>query len=537
MAKKKIDPELFVTGRIPLMFLRSLTALYVFFMMVIYPIYYEDKYFNMGEAKWNFFKVVTFTGLSVLTALFIWYVIELLIHKELKSGVKKFIDDMSITDWFALSYLILVLISSALSPFKEGVLWGFDGWYMGLIAQVCFVLIYFYVSRFYRWDPFVIACYGLGALYVFIMGLLMRFDIDPMLMYENIDESYKLQFISTLGQTSWFSSYLVLIIPLSLFAMWHYDKKVIRVISIAFTSISFMSLVTQNSDSAFLALVGIFMMLFWLSFDSSKYFLRFLECVIVAAASFKFMGLCQVWFAEYAIQLDTLSIMASQSIYTWIILIASIALYVLFKYLVDKKNFDISKFKIVRVIVLVLLIVGIIVTGIYIYLNTTGQIAEKYLSDNNYLYFGDEWGNGRGRSWKCAVGTFAEMDLPLKLFGAGPDCFYYIVYTLFAETLNARWGENMVLVCAHNEWLNALINFGILGVTAYIGIFVASIKRSTANAKKCPEVLALAIAVVAYMSHNFFCYQQIICTPMIFIFMGIAEELVRKGYVREKGIL
>ena len=537
MAKRKPDPELLVTGRIPLMFLRSLTALYVFFMMVIYPIYYEDKYFNMGEAKWNFFKVITFTGLIALSVLFIWYLVELAIHKELKEKTIGFIKDMSVTDWFVFAYFVLCCITSILTPFKEGVLWGFDGWYMGLISQTCFVLIYFYISRFYRWDPLVICCYVAGATFVFFMGILMRFNIDPMLMYQDIEEKYKLLFLSTLGQASWYSSYLVLMLPIGLFAFWFYDHKAIRIVAGLFTALSFMTLVTQNSDSAFLALIGIMLFLFWISFDETKMFIRFWECMIVCALSFVFMGLCQKWFADRMVQLDDLSILASQSVYTKLILAASVVLCALFMFLYKKTNFDIVKFKFVRVIFLVTLIVAIAGTVVYVYLNTNMMLPDNLASENNYLLFDEHWGNERGRTWICAVGTFMEMDIFAKLLGAGPDCFYYIVYSIFGDELNAAWGENTILVCAHNEWLNALINFGILGATAYLGIFISSIARSVKNAKRVPEVLAVSIAVVAYISHNFFCYQQIICTPLIFILMGIAEELTRKGYVREKGIL
>lgn len=537
MAKKKKNPELFVTGRLPLMFLRSMTALYVFFMMVIYPLYFEDKYFNMGEAKWNFFKVVTFTGLSVFVALLIWYIVELYTHKELKAGFTGFIKGLSVTDYFVIAYLIAVLLSSAFSPYKEYLLWGVDGWYMGLIAQICFVLIYFFVSRFYRWDPFVIACYFAGAAYVFLMGVLMRFNIDPMLMYQGVEEQYKVQFLSTLGQATWYSSYLVIMLPLGLFAFWYYDNKWLRITAGIFSALSFMTLVTQNSDSAFLGLAGLLFMLFWLSFESSKSFARFLECLILCVASFKFMGLCQVWFADKMVWIEKLSTTISQSKATWIVLIALVVIYVVYV-LIDKKvQIPMGKIKFIRYIALGLVIVGMIAVTVYIYMNTNGLISPEYASDNNYLVFDEFWGNNRGSSWMTAGMVFRDTDILTKLFGAGPDCFYYIVYTDFADVLTAKWGEDLVLVCAHNEWLNALINVGIVGVVSYIGIFVSSVKNCTKNAKVYPEVLAISMAVVAYMAHNFFCYQQIICTPIIFILMGIGEEIIRKGYTREQGIL
>ena len=90
-----------------------------------------------------------------------------------------------------------------------------------------------------------------------------------------------------------------------------------------------------------------------------------------------------------------------------------------------------------------------------------------------------------------------------------------------------------MLTCAHNEWLNALVNLGIVGVTAYIGIFVSAFRRFLKKADDYPELIAIAVSIVCYMGHNFFCYQQIICTPVIFILMGAGESVIRYGKIRE----
>ena len=45
--------------------------------------------------------------------------------------------------------------------------------------------------------------------------------------------------------------------------------------------------------------------------------------------------------------------------------------------------------------------------------------------------------------------------------------------------------------------------------------------------KEEPVLVAFMAAVVAYIGHNIFCYQQCVCTPIIFIFMGIIEMICR----------
>ena len=94
-------------------------------------------------------------------------------------------------------------------------------------------------------------------------------------------------------------------------------------------------------------------------------------------------------------------------------------------------------------------------------------------------------------------------------------------------------GKEIAQICAHNEWLNTLLNLGILGLIAYLGTFISSFKDCMKGARKSPYLYGVAIAIVAYILHNFFCYQQIICTPTIFILMGMAQSVKRYGDAEE----
>lgn len=524
---KKANRHTKEAGGLPHKLLREFTAIYVFLMLAIYPLYYQNKYFNMGDAKWQFFKYVTFAAGIILIALFAWYVEEILRNGQ----ITKYIEEIKVSylDWFVLGYMILVLISVIFSPYKDQIIWGYDGWYMGLIAQTCFVLIYFFVSRFWRYDCPAIVVYLAVAFIVFFMAVIMRFGLDPMEMYKDLDEQYIILFLTTIGQATWYSSYMCIIFPLGMFAFWHYDKKAVRILSGIFTSVGFMTMVTQNSDSAFIAFAVIFFVLFWISMESNKRFRRFLEVVIMCLASFKCMGVLQILLPDKAVKLDKIPTFFCQSNLIWILLIVAIIAYIFYVNLEKKEKIQIEKFKIVRIILLFAVISGCIAVVTYVYLNTTGKLPESLRSDNNYLLFDEYWGNNRGSSWIFAGKTFIASDLLRKLFGAGPDGFYGIVYHYFGAELVEKWGENTVLTCAHNEWLNSIINLGLLGGIAYIGIFISAAKRFFVRSKEYPELIAIAIAVLSYMGHNFFCYQQIICTPTIFILIGAGEAIIRYG--------
>ncbi len=508
--------------------MKDVVAVYVFFMFAIYPLYYEDKYYNMGDAKWHFFKWVTLAGVIIMFAVFAWY--QLYLGKAGKLRQYWDFGKISIEDKFVLAYAFIVMTSFLLSPFKEYVLFGYDGWYMGLVSQLAFVILYYFVSRFWRWDEIVLGIYLVVSAAVFLICVCNRFMIDPLEMYVGLSEQYIINFISTLGQATWFSSYMVLLFPIGLFAYWQYDRPLIHLISGLYVLLGTVTMIAQNSDSAIMAYGAVYLALLSFSFRDNIRMQRFLECLVLLFAGWKIMGILQTVYADKAVVLSGTMRTLSMGSISWVGLIVSVILLIVYIQIAKRPGFDVGRLKPARTVVFSVIGVMILAVFVYIVLNTTGALSGTPLaSDNNYLYFDEFWGNNRGSSWMVAAGTFMKSDIIRKLFGAGPDGFYNQVYKYYSDTLVAKWGQNTVLTCAHNEWLNSLITVGIFGFIAYVGIFVAAIIRFAKHADETPETIAPVLCILGYMAHNFFCYQQIICTPIIFIIIGAGEAMCRYG--------
>lgn len=537
-------------------FVKETLSIYLFLMLVVYPLYYEDMYYNMGEAKWHFFKTVTyfwanseggflFPGfMCFVLAFFCWYLYDIIARGKVKEtfNIKK----VSLTDWFVFAYLVLCLLSTFLStnkdlpeasgvilePAQYNILGGYTGWYMGLVAQIAFVLIYYFVSRFWRWDTFMFVLYLSSSALVYLFGVLNRFRVDPLGMYTNLDEQYIPQFLSTLGQSTWYSSYVIIIFPIGLFVYWYSEHYIVRKVITAYVILGFMTMITQGSDSAFYAFVAFMATIFYFSFNENKYLLRCLEIILLALLSWRVIGFIQMACPEAAVDTGELMVFATQHPAMWGLVAIFGVLYFLARKADKAGTLDVSKLLIIRRVCFGLLIVGIVGGILYIILNTNGMLPASLSSTNWYLLFDDKWGSDRGGTWRVTFDSIRQTmtDDPLRfLFGAGPDGFFYTVYTYHSEFLFNQWGENTILTCAHNEFLNQIVNIGLLGGIAYIGIFVGAIVRFAKKAKDCPEVIAAIMCITAYMAHNFFCYQQIICTPSIFLIIGIGECLCRYG--------
>ena len=122
---------------------------------------------------------------------------------------------------------------------------------------------------------------------------------------------------------------------------------------------------------------------------------------------------------------------------------------------------------------------------------------------------------------------YGDYGIREKIFGCGPDAYASAAYAFDSPSLRGFWGDS-ILACAHNEWMNCLVDIGVLGLVTYLGCFVVTFFVFLKNWKQHPFLVGSAAAIVSYFLHNFFCYQQIICTPIIFVVMGIGIALLRR---------
>ena len=507
---------------------------YLIIMFGYFPLYYRKGYAGMGDGKYHVFlysSIVCFGCLLVL--FFINYLISLFRNKEKIFSGKRL--NLSRLDMTVIVYFGIVMISFLFSDFKQEALTGADGWCMGLLTQIIFFLSYFFVSREFKWNKHIITILLSSGSLVFLLGILHRFYIDPLSMYVDLNESYRLQFLSTIGQSSWYSSFVCTVFPIGLFLFYSSRQKKQRIWLGIYCFLGFSTIVTQNTDSAFLAMTAVFFLLFYLSRDGYEDGKRFWECTVLMLGSFKFMGLLQFIFKDHSIRLDSFSMQMSQGWFTTVLFILAAAYYIIFYYMKSgQQNAVTAKYPFY--VLAILAGVGVIGMVIFITLNSTGFLYDKfgYCNENNYLLFCDSWGNNRGFTWRFTLFSFKNMTVIQKLVGVGPDCYKAYNYNIpeYADVLHGFWG-NLNLTNAHNEYLTMMINYGIFGLISYITMLITGI-ITFLRARKIDFLTAcFALCLISYSAHNFFCYQQVCCTPFLYLFMGLGMNRIRNEAIPE----
>lgn len=108
-------------------------------MAVVYPLYAPGGYARIGEVKYFFFRNVTLVMLAAAGGVI---VLAALVRRDREWIVKQY-RRMSVTDWLVYGYCLTVMLSYLCSDYKEDALWGVQGWYMGVMSQLMFALLYF----------------------------------------------------------------------------------------------------------------------------------------------------------------------------------------------------------------------------------------------------------------------------------------------------------------------------------------------------------------------------------------------------------
>lgn len=510
---------------------------YFLVITVIYPFYAPGGYVRIGEVKYVLFRNVSLVTLAVMAGMI---VLSVAVRRDREWIIRNY-RRMSVTDWFAYGYFIVVMLSYLCSAYKEDALWGVDGWYMGVITQMILIFLYFLFSRYFHCHIGWIGVWLLAAAGVFLLGICNRYSLYPISM-----EGRTEIFISTLGNINWFCGYWSVTAPIGITLYWCSDKIWIRILSALYSIIAMLSGLTQGSNSAYVVFMIMLLALFLASLGNRTKTYRFLELGMIFAVSCCLGSL--LWSLpelQYNYMPDREDIIS----YITTALVTEDASLGLGMLVVvsgcSSVLQELEKYKIVQigdytkrhprfkgiVTAAVVTTVCAAVIGLCTYIGAlhVDVALQAMKSDDGYKQvFEDDWGNGRGGAWNCGINAYRSMDTLHKIVGVGPDCFADYVYDVpeLAERLADQF-VNQRLTNAHNEQLTVLVNVGALGWLCYAGIFVSAFVRYMRRADRQPLLYLCAVSILSYTAHNMVSFQQVLNAPFVFIVLGIGERLYR----------
>lgn len=518
---------------------------YIVVLTLLLPLYTRGTYMTLGDDKYGMFCSVSLFCLGLGAVITLAEVIvrrirrlrtfdgKGLSERKLSEGTMGLHagpsgTDISAIDICVLLYGLTVVISALCSDYGIVPWTGYQDWYMGAISQLLFVGIYFFVSRSYQGDPWPVYLWEIGFFAVMVLGFCSRLGLDPLGLMQGFnsgDWEYS-HLISTLGNINWSCGYcsVALAMPVAGYLRGKAPVKWRLLYIVSVTGLLF--LCVQGSDiGPVLAAVCLGVCLLW-SRSNVEYFRRTLLLATGVAFGMPCYNILVKLFGERALKAqpaDGPGINMFGWGGWWLAGIVLAGLSVLLGRLIDweasKRTCGLEENEIQRrdgKAAVKGLWLGMILAAVA--LTVTGGLW--YLSR---LISSEGWTSGRGALWRLSWQGFLRGSWKQKFLGAGPDCFANYIYSAFAPlelpVVEGHWAQ-AVFANAHNQWLNHLINTGLLGLTCAVCVFGTSMKQYR---RYLPGILALFM----YGMNSLVSFQQVLSTPLLFLMLGLCEYTIR----------
>ena len=478
------------------------------FNALLLPLYIpKSGYSYIGTEKFYFFFFGMFILIVLGIPLFIYAI----------SKKKSQIFQLNRTDIFSLFFAFFSLISYLFSVDKKIGLIGNEEWYMGLISQLLFVVIYYGISRYIALTKHYVYTICIIGIPIALLTIVNRFGFYPI----PIKGQHPL-YVSTIGNINWFCGYFIMITAMEMGLYFYSKNSKGKWLFGSSLFLSLLAMICQGSTSGYVTILILLLFLLKPALKNKKAFLSYLEIYLLLFGGCSLLYLTGYFIPGRFVEYDPITYLVAFSPLPLICLFIMSLVYML-------TNFATKDF---RLGFLYKYIVGLatFLFGLYLLfclINTMFPHITPFFNNISAFTFDRFWWSTRGGTYTIGFQAYISLPWWRWFVGIGPDCFLTYVYDNLDKVTMAKCFKLQPLANAHNEWLTMLVNTGLLGTVSYIGIFVSSIKNAQ-NAIN-PFIKVIIFGILGYIINNLFSFQQVISTAFVFVLLGILENFSRKG--------
>ena len=421
--------------------------IYLFIMFTLFPlfvtvyaddkfpfIHLDDGFIGIRHQKYYFFLAAT--AIAVIAEFFLLILMDSKGADKLKINKNSTLKKLSFTDWAALALVLCCAVSTVLSPYIEMAFWGeitvgksTQGRNNGLILILFYVLIYFMITRLYRYAEYVFIGLACSCAIVYLLTVLNGYYIDPLSggNFHGQPIALAMDFfaiaVSEFGSIS--------------------ERRCARMVDKSLSN-GLPPFIIDDSDSGMLGIavfLAVFLVVFIRRLDRLKYYFLALT---VFLASIKILRLFSYIMEDSYKELGELpyAILFSKKVY---VVIAASAIITVILFLISKTKPGIVLPKAVPIVLGTLFglaALGVLGTFIYFsFIDTKTPLGNM----EGLLRFGPKWGTHRGIMWIRAFDIFGEAEFIHKLFGYGPDTFYRL--SCVSDNRRGKGEHDRVALC------------------------------------------------------------------------------------------
>lgn len=532
-----------------------IVGLWVMAMFTIFPLIYNDFYFDILQTK--YYTVLTLSIIMILA---------LIVICGFAGGFKNFFDKLKSKGfalWFKEEFsiwdicIMIFWLMSALSTAFAGrfimeSITGDKGRYSGLLLISIYVILYFTVSRMFSFGKVYFTVFLAVSIPVCLFGYTDYFNMDILGFKEKISPEQWPIFTSTIGNINTYTAVLAFYIAIAgtLFITTPFKSDNGRGESIGkivfyyvIMLMNFIALAMGTSDNGYLTLAAFFGLVPFVAFRTMEGVRRFLLTIFTYLLGIKIIQLINISYAGKVLGISGLYDFISDFKYLDLVIVA-LAIVVIIMYVLEYKKKEkrrdnealLRSLRYIWLAILVIVFAAIVFMGMKINSDVTAA-KEKYGALADYFVFNDSWGTFRGYIWRAAVEEYMKFPLLHKIFGSGPDTFGLYIGLLRNEEMTSVTGQ--FFDATHNEYIQFLFTLGPIATVSYIlALIIPSVEALRTRLfylrdnTMLPYLYACAIAVICYATQAVVNLNLPVVTPFLWIFLSIMVAILRdKGEV------
>jgi len=532
-----------------------IVGLWVMAMFTIFPLIYNDFYFDILQTK--YYTVLTLSIIMILA---------LIVICGFAGGFKNFFENLNkkgFVVWFKEEFsiwdicIMIFWLMSALSTAFAGrfimeSITGDKGRYSGLLLISIYVILYFTVSRMFSFGKVYFTVFLAVSIPVCLFGYTDYFNMDILGFKEKISPEQWPIFTSTIGNINTYTAVLAFYIAIAgtLFITTPFKSDNGRGESIGkivfyyvIMLMNFIALAMGTSDNGYLTLAAFFGLVPFVAFRTMEGVRRFLLTIFTYLLGIKIIQLINISYAGKVLGISGLYDFISDFKYLDLVIVA-LAIVVIIMYVLEYKKKEkrrdnealLRSLRYIWLAILVIVFAAIVFMGMKINSDVTAA-KEKYGALADYFVFNDSWGTFRGYIWRAAVEEYMKFPLLHKIFGSGPDTFGLYIGLLRNEEMTSVTGQ--FFDATHNEYIQFLFTLGPIATIAYIlALILPSVEALRTRLfylrdnTMLPYLYACAIAVICYATQAVVNLNLPVVTPFLWIFLSIMVAILRdKGEV------
>ena len=491
----------------------KITDAYVCLMLLVFPLWKGSSgYLNITAAKYGFFlwSALVYIGLMLITAGLC------LFTGKYRDTAEKGMT-ISPTQICILIYALLCCVSAVLSDYGSKV-WLGAGRYEGVSTILLYAVIFLLVSCFGKLRKLHLYLIGAVVTINAVIGILQYLGYNPFMLYpkgythHDAFTLYANAFLGTLGNIDLLSAFLSLMLPL-LYAYYLLNEKT-GLMLVPFTAGVFLLLL--SGVSAGLVGIGGGLIITFPALANSRQRLA----KVLRAGGLSFFSVAVYTCLNVTYENRIIGIHPKFGAPVAVSAVIAAALICLSHFMNRsgiKAEWNEKKAKRIRVICVIAAIAAFLVV-VRAYPFSSGALSEMHR-----LLWGDvdaSFGSSRIQIWRQAAGLVPEH----IWFGGGPDTLAERIGFTF-KRFNEVTGTMIETSIdnAHNDYLNILVNTGVISLLAYLAaIFIAAVRTLRAGLENKTAAVVF-VALLCYLIQMLFGFSICIVSPFFWILFGLLD--------------